>query len=215
VLCPLCGERRARRGCPALGHQICAVCCGTKRLVQIACPTDCAWLASAREHPPAVAVRQKQRDVGLILRVMRDFSERQSQIFLLVSTFLVRYEAPELQPLIDADVAEAMTALAATYETAARGVIYEHRPASLPAERLVAGMKPLLAEAGKGGGTPFERDAAGVLRRVEEAMREVRAVDQENRRAFLDLLSRVVRKGDGREPAETADARPASPIIAP
>ena len=160
-------------------------------------------------------MRQKQRDVGLILRVMRDFSERQSQIFLLVSTFLVRYEAPELQPLIDADVAEAMTALAATYETAARGVIYEHRPASLPAERLVAGMKPLLAEAGKGGGTPFERDAAGVLRRVEEAMREVRAVDQENRRAFLDLLSRVVRKGDGREPAETADARPASPVIAP
>jgi len=215
VLCPLCGERRARRGCPALGHQICAVCCGTKRLVQIACPADCAWLASAREHPPAVALRQQQRDVGLILQVMRDFSERQSQIFLLVSTFLVRYEAPELQPLIDADVAEAMTALASTFETSARGVIYEHRPASLPAERLVSGLKPLLAEAGKGGGTAFERDAAGVLRRVEEAVREVRAAEQENRRAFLDLLGRVVRKGDGRERTDAADARATSPIIVP
>ena len=214
-MCPLCGERRARRGCPALGHQICAVCCGTKRLVQIACPADCAWLASAREHPPAVALRQQQRDVGLILQVMRDFSERQSQIFLLVSTFLVRYEAPELQPLIDADVAEAMTALASTFETSARGVIYEHRPASLPAERLVSGLKPLLAEAGKGGGTAFERDAAGVLRRVEEAVREVRAAEQENRRAFLDLLGRVVRKGDGRERTDAADARATSPIIVP
>jgi hypothetical protein len=204
VLCPLCGERRARRGCPALGHQICAVCCGTKRLVQIACPSDCAWLASAREHPPAVAVRQQQRDVGRFVQMMRDFSERQSQIFLLVSTFLVRYEAPELQPLIDADVAEAMTALASTFETASRGVIYEHRPASLPAERLVAGLKPLLAEAGKGGGSSFERDAAGVFRRVEEAVREVRADDRDNRRAFLDLLARIVNKTPSDGPDEKA-----------
>ena len=191
------------------------MCCGTKRLVQIACPADCAWLASAREHPPAVAVRQQKRDVGLVLQMMRDFSERQSQIFLLISTFLVRYEAPELQPLIDADVAEAMAALASTFETSARGVIYEHRPASLPAERLVSGLKPLLAEAGKGGGTAFERDAAGVLRRAEEAIREVRAAEQENRRAFLDLLGRVVRRGDGRERTDAADTRPTSPIIVP
>ena len=189
------------------------MCCGTKRLVQIACPSDCAWLASAREHPPAVAVRQQQRDVGRFVQMMRDFSERQSQIFLLVSTFLVRYEAPELQPLIDADVAEAMTALAATFETAARGVIYEHRPASLPAERLVAGLKPLLAEAGKGGGTSFERDAAGVLRRVEEAVREVRDNDRENRRAFLDMLGRIVRKGDGDEASEAQKTRPAHPPL--
>ena len=149
VVCPLCGTRRARRGCPALGQQICAVCCGTKRLVQIQCPSDCAWLASAREHPPAVAVRQQQRDVGLLVQFMRDFSQRQSQLFFLINTFLVRYEPPELQPLIDDDVAEAAAALAATFETASRGVIYEHRPASLPAERLAAG-----AQAAAGGGGP-------------------------------------------------------------
>src|SRR5215470_8411305 len=66
VLCPLCGVRRARRGCPALDKQICAVCCGTKRLVQIHCPSDCTWLASAREHPPAVVVRRHQRDLGVL-----------------------------------------------------------------------------------------------------------------------------------------------------
>ena len=107
--------------------------------MQIACPSDCAWLASAREHPPAAAVRRQQHDVGAFLQVMRDFNERQSQLFLMISTFLVRYEPPELQPAIDDDVAEAMAALAATFETSARGVIYEHRPASLPAERLVDG----------------------------------------------------------------------------
>jgi hypothetical protein len=197
VICPLCGARKARRRCPALGHDICAVCCGTKRLVQIQCPSDCAWLASARDHPPAVVVRQQQRDLGLVMQFMRDFTERQSQLFFLLTTFLVRYEPPELHAIIDDDVAEAATALASTYETASRGVIYEHRPASLPAERLAGALKPLLAEAGQGGGSSFERDAATVLRRACEAVHGLREQQPGQHRAFLDLLGRVIRKTEG------------------
>lgn len=192
MVCSLCGTRRARRGCPALDKQICAVCCGTKRLVQIRCPSDCAWLVSAREHPPATVVRQQQRDVGLAVQFMRDLSERQSQLFFLITTFLVRYHPPELQAPIDDDVAEAVNALAATFETASRGLIYEHRPASVVAERLAMALKPVLAEAGQGAGSSFERDAAVVLRRVAEAVGDVRALDPSNRLAFLDLLRRVI-----------------------
>src|SRR3954469_9620703 len=96
VICPLCRMRKARRGCPALGQQICAVCCGTKRLSEIQCPSDCTWLASARDHPPAVAVRQQQRDTGLLGAFMRDLSQRQSQIFFLINTFLAAYKPDEL-----------------------------------------------------------------------------------------------------------------------
>ena len=208
--------RRARRGCPAVGKQICAVCCGTKRLVQIKCPPDCVWLASAREHPPAVVVRQQQRDLGLLLHVMRDFSQRQSQIFFLVSTFLIRYEPPELQSLIDDDVAEGMGALAATFETASRGLIYDHRPASLPAERLTAALKPMLAEAGRSTGTAFDRDAAVVLRRIETAARDIRAINREDRRAFLDLLGRIITRTAG-GPGADAGTDPAdhSSLILP
>jgi hypothetical protein len=208
VLCPLCGTRRARRGCPALSQQICAVCCGTKRLVQIQCPSDCAWLASAREHPPAVVVRQQQRDVALLVQFMRDFSERQSQLFLLISTFLTRYEPPELQPIIDDDVAEGAAALASTFETASRGVIYDHRPASLPAERLAAALKPVLTEAGRGLGSAFERDAAVVLRRIGDAAKELRALEHDNRRGLLDLLGRVISKAP---PDQALDAPSDSP----
>ncbi len=123
---------------------------------------------------------------------MRDFSDRHSRLFFLVSTFLVQYSPSELQPLIDDDVAEAATAIAATLETAGRGVIYEHRPASLPAERLTTALKPVLLEAGTGAGSAFERDAAFVLRRIADAVADVRAADQGNRRAFLDLLGRVM-----------------------
>ena len=211
VLCPLCNVRRARRGCPALGQQICAVCCGTKRLVQIQCPADCSWLASAREHPAAAVVRQQQRDVALLVEVMRDFSERQAQLFFLLSTFLVRYEPAELQALIDDDVSESTAALASTFETAARGVIYEHRPASLPAERLMVALKTVLAEAGRGLGSAFERDAATVLRRVADASKDLRAHEPDNRRAFLELLGRVVNAPPSEAPVDdTGPTPPAS-----
>jgi hypothetical protein len=211
VVCPLCGQRKARRACPALGKQICAVCCGTKRLVQIQCPTDCIYLASARDHPPAAVVRQQQRDLSLIVHFMRDLSERQSQLFFLVNTFLLRYQPPELQPIIDDDVAEAAAALAATLETSSRGVIYQHRPASLPAERLMSALKPVLTQAGGRGGSAFEREAAVVMRRVEEAAREARVDQAPNRRAFLDLLARVLRKTE--DGAETQAAEAGAPRL--
>ncbi len=136
---------------------------------------------------------------------MRDFSERQSQLFLMVATFLVGYQATELQQIIDDDAREATAALASTFETASRGVIYDYRPSSLPAERLAAGLKPLLLEAGKNGGSVVERDTAVVLRRVSEAVGEARPHDPDNRRAFLSLLGRVIRKPDRESAAERSE----------
>jgi hypothetical protein len=204
VLCPLCGTRRARRGCPALGKQICAICCGTKRIVHISCPADCTWLASAREHPPATVVRQQQRDVGVLAHAMRDLGEGQAELFFLIAAFLAGYKSPDLHSLIDDDLVEAIGSMAATFETAARGLIYEHRPASLVAERLVSALKVVLTEAGKNGGSAFERDAAFVLRRFEEAAGAVRAADPANRQAFLSLLRRVITPS-----ASDADEAPA------
>jgi hypothetical protein len=217
--CPLCGRQKARRACPALGQQICAVCCGTKRLTEIQCPTDCPYLASAREHPPAATLRRQQRDVGLLVHVMRDLNTRQSELFLLVLTFLTRHEPAELpgipnaatalgwERIVDDDVADAASALAATFETASRGVIYEHRPSSRQAAHLVTELKPVLAEARKGAGSSFERDAAVVLRRLEEGVREMRAQDRTDPRAFLALLGRMITQA----PADDGPPSPATP----
>jgi len=218
VVCPLCGNRRARRGCPAVGQQICAVCCGTKRLVEINCPADCVWLASAREHPPAARVRQQERDRARLMPLMLDFSERQVQLFFLLANFIARYEPPELQPLFDEDVEEGAGALASTFETASRGVIYEHRAASLSAERFANALKPALAEMGRGLGSAFERDAAGVLRRVATLARDVRTADTANRRGFIDMLRRLVAEFPAAEEGarkEGGDEPPRSSLIVP
>jgi hypothetical protein len=224
VNCPLCGQRKARRACPALGQNICTVCCGTKRLITIACPADCPYLVSARDHPPARVVRQQEDDLAWVARSMQDLNDRQAHLFFSVLTFLARYSStssrqgglasdvysmPSLESVSDEDVTEAFAAMAATYETASRGVFYEHRPQGLAAERLVTELKPLLAEAGKGGGSVFERDAAVVLRRVEAATRQRMADSIGTRRAFLDLIGRVVRA-----PSES-DRTPGEPEPAP
>src|SRR5688572_5143637 len=130
--CPLCGRSKAKRACPALGQQICAICCGTKRLVEINCPSDCVYLNSARTHPPAVVQRQHEQDRAMLMPLLHGFSERQARVFLLLAAVISRYQSDALQKLADEDVAQAAESLASTLETADRGIVYEPQPASLP-----------------------------------------------------------------------------------
>jgi len=227
VICPLCQRSKARRHCPALDQQICSICCGTKRLTEIACPPDCPYLSSAREHPPAQVVRKQESDMASVAKLMADLDDRQGRLFYALLTFLSGYSSPGsrlsepgderylaggLTSLLDEDVAQAASALAATYETASRDLVYDHRPQSLPAERLLGELKPLLAEVGKGGGSAFERDAAVVLRRIESAAREPRPEAPDGQRAFLDLVARILRTYAANE-REAEDSGAATPRI--
>ena len=219
--CPLCRRRRARRACPALGHQICAVCCGTKRLREIRCPSDCTYLVSARTHPPAVVRRQQERDARFLLPIIDGLGRRQYQLFFVVQATVHRLAETDEMPVNDDVVRDTAQALAATYETASKGIIYEHRPSSLPAERLARELKPLLE--GKDGRGPVasERDLLEVLRRVERAATDARKTLDGGTHAYLDLVGRVMRSSsdgdmedsDGTAPAKTAD--PAPSVIIP
>src|SRR5438445_1813024 len=46
--CPRCNKRPAKRDCPALRTKICAVCCATERMIELACPETCPYLIEAR-----------------------------------------------------------------------------------------------------------------------------------------------------------------------
>jgi hypothetical protein len=195
MLCPLCKSRPAKRQCPALGHAICAVCCGTKRLVEIRCTDDCAYLAASRRNPPAVVQRQHELDVALLLPAMAGFTDRQSRFFFLFQSVVVRHRADLLRPLIDEDVAEAARTAAGTLETASRGVIYEQSPATLNAQELSAGFKRTfdeIAQQLQGPRSPLERDAAKALRGIEEAARRVGPIVGNVRTGYLALARRVL-----------------------
>jgi hypothetical protein len=214
--CPLCGARRTRRACPGVRGDICAVCCGTKRLTEIACPPDCAYLSSARAHPPAIVQRQQERDFEFLLPRIRDLSEAQYRLMLVFQALIVREAAGAMPPLIDADVADACASTAATLETARRGIIYEHHAASIPAQRLAAelklGLAELTAEAGAHAAR-VERDTALALRVVERTARDAAAAfpdAPDPNGAWLAFVRRLMKTASA-EAAEDRASAPPSP----
>jgi hypothetical protein len=189
MLCPSCSQRKARRACPALGASICPVCCGTKRLVEIKCPSDCGYLAAAREHPAAVVRRRQEHDVEQLLPTIRHLTERQYQLFFLFHSVIARFAPPGFTRLVDADVADAASAVASTLETAARGVIYEHTPPGPPAQALAAELKTVVAQMREQGAKVFDRETAIVLRAIEQGARTTGA---DSPTTYLDLVGRLI-----------------------
>jgi hypothetical protein len=218
MACPSCGHRKARRDCPALGQTICPVCCGTKRLVEIACPADCGYLTAAREHPAAAVKRQQERDVAVLLPTIRDLTERQYQLFFLFQTLIARHTPEGFARLLDDDVAQAAAAVAATLETSARGVIYDHTPTARTAQRLAAEMKTMIAQVREQGGTVYDREAAMVLRAIEMGAREAGKAAGATDSSYLTLVARLLRleaARTGHGDAAPAPAKPASSLILP
>lgn len=157
-----------------------------------------------------MAQRQHELDVALMLPAMAGFTDRQSRFFFLFQSILVRHREDPLRPLLDADIAEAAASAAGALEAAARGVIYQPRPASLTAREVTAAMEQAFAEVAQqtqGPRTPLERDAARALRGIEEAARRVGPLVGDPRTGFLALMRRLLgRRGAG---ASEGDAPPA------
>ena len=191
--CPICHTRKPRRACPALHQTICPVCCGTKRLTEIQCPEDCVYLTSAREHPAAVVKRQQEHDVAILLPTLQGLTERQHQLFFLFQSLIARHTPEGFSRLLDADVAEAAAAVAATLETAAHGVIYDHAAQSRPAQRLASEMKAMLADMEKQGVRVYDREAAIVLRAIEKGARETRKIEP-GETSYLTLMARLLQR---------------------
>ena len=192
MACPVCDQRKARRACPALSQTICTVCCATKRLVEINCPEDCAHLSAAREHPAAIVKRQQERDVAILLPTIQHFTERHHQLFFLFQGVISRHVPEGFARLNDEDVADAAGTAAATLETAARGVIYEHSAQSPIAQRLARELAGLLEEMRKHGATVYDSEAALVLRAIEQGARETRKASGGDATAYLALIARLL-----------------------
>jgi hypothetical protein len=133
--CPVCGGGKAKRQCPALDRVICASCCGTKREGEIRCPAGCGWLQASRAHPAAALQRQQRRDADLVVPLVRGLDDQSYAVLLACLQAALAHRPASSPPPLDADLLEASRALAATAETAMRGVLYEHQPESPVAAR--------------------------------------------------------------------------------
>lgn len=217
-ICPLCHQRRPKRECPALGRAICAVCCGTKRQLEITCPPDCSYLSSARAHPPAVVQRRRERDYRFLLPLVSQLGERQYRLLLALQALVLKHASTILPAPNDADVADAAATVASTLETASKGIIYEHQAASIPAQRLVGEIRSMLAEIGRETqARSLDRDAAAALRAVEQGAKAAgTAFPEDGVRAFLAFLGRVMSEAEQKASAQqNASEEPGRGLIIP
>lgn len=191
VTCPVCRKRPAKRACPGLRQEICTVCCATKRLVEIACPEDCRYLESAQRHPAAAIKRQIDGDIAILMATIGRLSEQQLQLFFLLQSMVLSHQPDGLARMTDSDVALATGALAASLETASKGLIFEEATASVPAEGLRRALKPVIEEVTKSGGSRAEREVAVVLRGMERGARHQGGHIPDGETTYLELVGRV------------------------
>jgi len=164
-------------------------------------------------HPAAAVKRQQERDVAVLLPTIKHLTERQHQLFFLFHTLFARHRPEGFSRLVDEDVAQAAVSVAATLETAARGVIYEHTPSSPPAQRLVREMTTMLAEMRAQGATVYDGEVAMALRAIERGAREAHKIDADGAAAYLTLVSRLLQVGTQKPADEPAAAK--SSLILP
>jgi len=69
-------------------------------------------------------------------------------------------------------------------------VLYEHAPAALPAQKLAAEIRTLLAEVREHGATVYDREAAIALRAIERGARTLGRGDDHT--AYLTLVGRLL-----------------------
>lgn len=150
----------------------------------------------------------------MLLPLLQGLSERQARLFLMLANVTSRYQPDTLQKLVDEDIAQAAGALASTLETAARGIVYEHQPASLVAARLMVELRGVVDQVMKNAGSALERDVAVALRRIEHAARMMVAVKPDTNE-LQQLLARVLAPPPGGEPHVDKPAEPVSSLILP
>jgi hypothetical protein len=124
--CPLCSTRAGKRYCPVKATQICAVCCGTKREVEIDCPSSCTYLKASRSYEAEKPILDPEL-IAKIQKYDNSFVHRYHHV-LDATNRAVAEERASSPWLVDHDVIEVYKALAATMKTLSSGIYYETLP---------------------------------------------------------------------------------------
>src|SRR5262249_55819666 len=105
---------------------ICTVCCGTKREVEIDCPSSCPHLRAGRSYEAEKHVPDA-RTVAHARVYDNAFVSRHAATLETLSHAIVE-ERVDSPWLVDSDVLEVYKALAATLKTLSSGIHYETLP---------------------------------------------------------------------------------------
>jgi hypothetical protein len=149
-----------------------------------------------------------------LLPRISDLTEPQYRLFLFLQGVILQYARTADPTPLDIDAAEAAATVAATLETAGKGIIYEHPAATIPAQRLATELRKVVADVAQRNGADagrVERDAAQALRRMEAAARTAHAEVPDPTypdMSWLALASRLMSAAAAAEAAQPPAEKP-------
>jgi hypothetical protein len=141
--CVLCNQKKAKRFCPAKNDQICASCCGEKRVLEIDCPESCEYLKMGRERE-AEDYGRRLRSLNSTAqeRVRKVLMERQDVVAHL--EYVLSQQRRQSRYLTDKEVKQALDILLENYTTEDKGVLYERKSDDLQVESMRRGMRDII-----------------------------------------------------------------------
>ena len=175
ALCASCSHRQGKRYCPAVGGRICAVCCGTKREIEIDCPSSCSYLKASRTYELEKPIPDPQ--VGAKVHNYDERFVQRHQPILDALTNSVLEERMASPWLVDNDVIEVFRSLSVTMKTLSSGIYYESLPQTPVRLSLFRRLKSVLDE--------FMKPDPGAARNALKVTEAIEVLD------FLTLVAQA------------------------
>jgi hypothetical protein len=202
ILCKICGKRRARRPCPAVGGDICPICCGTHRESELLCPLPCEYLQEAHEHESPESVPEQDISNQDVL-VTEEFVAEHEEL-LLFCVYSLLQASLRTPGTVDSDVMAALESLIQTQRTLQSGLVYEHVSPNAVAAGIQRSFAASLADYQR---LREEREALSPVRDEEilKTLVFLHRVGQQNQngkprgRMYLDLLRHLTPETDDSE----------------
>jgi hypothetical protein len=206
--CVLCEQKKAKRFCPAKNAQICPLCCGTKRVLEISCPESCEYLQAGRKREVEYYQQRLQKmDSSIQEKYQRVISLHQDVIAHL--EYAISRERLLSRHLKDKDVAQAVNVLLDTYQTEDKGILYEKTSDDIRIEPLRQELRRIVEsyrnpEGAEKQGVVDPKSTRLQLGGAIECLEIIRALiatymeDRSTISGYVDFLARVIPKSEAR-----------------
>jgi len=192
VLCWFCQKVKGKRSCPARGGElICSRCCGTKRRVEIHCPEDCPYLHG--EHDPRWESRGRMEEQARFAGAFVGLDEKGASLLAFLHVLLLQSRRSLGGELSDREAQQLIAALARTYGTLSKGLIYQHQVDSPRLQSQVDRLAHLLRERERFVPGTSDGDVLAALTALEASL-STHLDRAASGRSYLDIAARTFKE---------------------
>lgn len=124
--CIVCNKRKGKRYCPAKRSDICPICCGEKRGIEIDCPLDCQYFVEGQKNYSKRVAKERVKKEGAKAYVKKaELYSKSPELFSNIEIAISKLYRLNKE-LTNKDFINGLEQVSKTLDTENKGVIYEY-----------------------------------------------------------------------------------------